>query len=125
LILFGFGVGILSGLLGIGGAFILNPVLIYLAGVPTSIAIGTSLFQTIFVSGYGALTHLLKGNIDFRLVTCILTGSIIGTQIGAKIHKNIRGCQVRYCFAILIFFAAGIVLIKFLFRIGYLGEQLG
>jgi len=119
LVVLGFGVGILSGLLGIGGAFILNPVLIYLVGVPTSVAIGTSLFQTIFVSAYGALTHLLKGNIDFRIVACILTGSIIGSQLGARIHNNLRGAHIRYYFSLLIFFVAGIILIKFLFTIGY------
>ena len=120
LICLGFVAGILSGLLGIGGAFIMNPALIYLIGVPTSVAIGTSLFQTIFVSGYGGLTHLLKGNIDFRLVVCILTGSIIGSQLGARIHKNIRGAHIRYYLSLLIFFAAGLILIKFLFNIGYL-----
>jgi len=120
LIVLGFGVGILSGLLGIGGAFILNPALIYLIGVSTSVAIGTSLFQTIFVSGYGALTHFFKGNVDFALVACILTGSIIGSQLGARIHNNIRGAHVRYYFSLLIFFAAGLILIKFLFSTGYL-----
>ena len=120
LIVLGFGVGIFSGLLGIGGAFILNPILIYLIGVPTSVAIGTSLFQTIFVSGYGALTHFFKGNVDFVLVACILTGSIIGSQLGARIHNNIRGAHVRYYFSLLIFFTAGIILIKLLFEIGYL-----
>jgi len=119
LICLGFVVGILSGLLGIGGAFIMNPALIYLIGVPTSVAIGTSLFQTIFVSGYGGLTHFFKGNVDFALVACILTGSLIGSQLGAKIHNNIRGAHVRYYFSLLIFFAAGIILIKFLFSLGY------
>jgi len=120
LIVLGFGVGILSGLLGIGGAFILNPALIYLIGVSTSVAIGTSLFQTIFVSGYGALTHFFKGNVDFALVACILTGSIIGSQLGARIHSNIRGAYVRYYFSLLIFFTAVLILIKFLFSTGYL-----
>jgi len=120
LVVLGFGVGILSGLLGIGGAFIMNPALIYLAGVPTSIAIGTSLFQTIFVSGYGALIHFFKGNVDFALVACILVGSLIGSQLGAKIHNKLRGAYIRYYFSLLIFFAAGIILIKFLFGIGYL-----
>ena len=120
LIALGFGVGILSGLLGIGGAFIMNPALIYLFGVPTSIAIGTSLFQTIFVSGYGAITHFFKGNVNFALVACILVGSLVGSQLGAKIHNRLRGAHVRYYFSLLIFFAAGIILIKFLFTIGCL-----
>jgi len=85
LIFLGFGVGILSGLLGVGGGFIISPALIYLIGIPTSLAIGTGLFQIIFTSAYGAITHLLKGNIDFKLVVCILTGSIIGSQLGCEI----------------------------------------
>jgi len=120
LIFIGFGVGILSGLLGVGGGFIISPALIYLIGIPTSLAIGTGLFQIIFVSGYGALTHFFKGNVDFALVACILVGSLIGSQLGAKIHNKLRGAYIRYYFSLLIFFAAGIILIKFLFGIGYL-----
>jgi len=120
LIAVGFGVGIFSGLLGIGGAFIMNPVLIYLIGVPTSVAIGTSLFQTIFVSGYGGLTHFFKGNIDFALVDCILVGSLVGSQLGVKIHNRLRGAYIRYYFSLVIFIATGIVLFKFLFSVGYL-----
>ena len=119
LVVLGFGVGILSGLLGIGGAFILNPALIYLMGVSTSVAIGTSIFQTIFVSGYGALTHFFKGNVDFALVACILVGSLVGSQLGAKIHNKLRGADVRYYFSLVIFIATGIVLFKFLFSLGY------
>ena len=120
LICLGFVAGILSGLLGIGGAFIMSPALIYLIGVPTSVAIGTSLFQTIFISGYGALTHFFKGNVDFALVTCILIGSLIGSQLGAKIHNKLRGADIRYYFSLVVFIAAGIILISFLFNIGYL-----
>ncbi len=120
LVVLGFGVGIVSGLLGIGGAFILNPALIYLIGIPTSVAIGTSLFQTIFVSGYGALTHLFKGNVNFALVACVLVGSLVGSQLGAKIHNRLRGAYIRYYFSLVIFIAIGIVLFKFFFSIGYL-----
>jgi len=120
LIFIGFGVGILSGLLGVGGGFIISPALIYVIGVPTSVAIGTGLFQIIFTSAYGAITHLLKGNIDFKLVAYILTGSIIGSQLGARIHNNMRGAYVRYYFSLLVIFSAGIILIKFLFSISYL-----
>ena len=119
LIVLGSGAGMLSGLLGIGGAFILNPALIYLIGVPTSIAIGTSLFQTIFVSGYGGLTHFFKGNVDFVLVTFVLVGSLVGSQLGAKIHNRLRGAYIRYYFSLVIFIAIGIVLFKFLFSLGF------
>jgi len=116
----GFIIGMLSGFLGIGGAFIMNPALIYLIGVPTSVAIGTSLFQTIFISGYGALTHFFKGNVNFALVVNILLGSLIGSQVGAKIHNKLRGAYIRYYFSLVIFIAIGIVLFKFLCRVGYL-----
>jgi len=119
LICLGFVVGILSGLLGIGGAFIMGPALIYLIGVPTSVAIGTSLFQTIFISGYGALTHFFKGNVNFPMVACILVGSLIGSQLGAKIHNKLRGADIRYYFSFVIFTAIGIVLFKFLFSLEY------
>jgi hypothetical protein len=112
LVLLGLGIAILSGLLGMGGAFITNPVLIYLIGVPTSIAVGTCLFQTIFISSYGALTHFFKGNIDFNLVGCILLGSLIGSQIGARIHHRLSGANIRYYFSLVIFIALGIILIK-------------
>ena len=120
LICLGFVVGMLSGFLGIGGAFIMNPALIYLIGIPTSVAIGTSLFQTIFISGYGALTHFFKGNVDYTLVVNILLGSLIGSQLGAKIHNKLRGAYIRYYFSLVIFIATGIVLFKFLFNIGFL-----
>lgn len=119
LIVLGLGVGILSGLLGIGGAFIMNPALIYLFGVLTSVAIGTSLFQTIFIAGYGGLTHFFKGNVDFVLVTFVLVGSLVGSQLGVKIHNRLRGAYIRFYFSLVIFIAIGIVLFKFLFSLGF------
>jgi hypothetical protein len=86
----------------------MSPALIYLIGIPTSLAIGTGLFQIIFTSAYGAITHLLKGNIDFKLVGYILTGSLIGSQLGVRIHNNIRGAHVRYYFSLLFFLRQGL-----------------
>ena len=97
----------------------MTPCLIYLVGVPTSVAIGTDLFQIIFTSGYGALTHFFKGNVDFTLVACILAGSLIGSQLGAMVNKKIRGAHIRYYFSWIIFIAIGIIVIKFLYNLGY------
>ncbi len=110
--------GLLSGMLGVGGAFFSMPMMIYLIGLPTTAAIGTSLFTIIFSSAFGSFTHAIKGNVNFFLVGFLLIGSIIGAQLGAVATKKIRAVQIRYYFSILIFLAAIIVLIKLLVKIG-------
>jgi len=119
IIVIGFFIGILSGLLGVGGGFIITPAFIYLFGVPTTVAVGTGLFQIIFTSGYGAFTHFFKGNVDFTLVAGILAGSLIGSQLGAMLNKKLRGACVRYYFSWVVFIAIGIIILKFLYNLGY------
>ncbi len=121
LIVLGFMVGTASGLLGVGGGFIITPSLIYLFGIPTSIAIGTGLFQIIFTSGYGAFTHFLKGNVDFLLAASILAGSLAGSQVGAILCKKIKSRSTRYYFSFVVFAAIAVIILKFLYNLGYLG----
>lgn len=116
LIALGFVIGMLSGLLGVGGGFILTPCLIYFFGIPTRIAIGTGLFQIIFTSGYGALTHFFKGNVSFFLAGCILAGSLGGSQLGAMLNKRIRAASTRYYFSFVVFIAVGVIILNFLYR---------
>lgn len=121
LIVLGFIVGTASGLLGVGGGFIMTPSLIYLFGIPTSIAIGTGLFQIIFTSGYGAFTHFLKGNVDFFLAASILAGSLAGSQVGAILCRKIKSYSTRYYFSFVVFIAMAVIILKFLYNLGYLG----
>ncbi len=121
LILLGFVVGTASGLLGVGGGFIITPSLIYLFGIPTSIAIGTGLFQIIFTSGYGSFTHFLKGNVDFLLAASILAGSLAGSQVGAILCRKIKSCSTRYYFSFVVFAAIVVIVLKLLYNLGYLG----
>ena len=120
MVILGFVVGMLSGFLGVGGGFIITPSLIYLIGISTNIAVGTSLFQIVFASGYGTLTHFFKGNVNFTLVICVLCGSLIGAQLGAKLNKSLRGAYVRYYFSWVIFVAIGMILVKLLVNLGYI-----
>lgn len=115
----GFCLGILSGLLGVGGGFIFLPILIYILGISTSIAVGTSLFQIIFISSYGSVSHLAKGNIDFYLVAPILAGSLIGSQMGAVVNNKMKGSSIRYYFSWVVFSAAVIILIRLFSSLGY------
>lgn len=118
LLAIGLATGFLSGFLGVGGAFVLMPALIYVIGVPTSVAIGTGLFQTIFVAAFGCFSHALKQNVDPILVSLLLAGSILGAQIGAPLTKKVRGAEIRYWFSLVLYAAGLAVLIKLAAQLG-------
>jgi uncharacterized membrane protein YfcA len=113
----GFGMGILSGLLGIGGGFVMTPAMIYIIGVPTHVAVGSGLFQIIFVSAYGTGSHFFKGNVDFLIVGCTLVGSLLASPIGAGLNKKIRGANIRFFFSWIVFVSIALLIVKFLFVI--------
>ncbi|OGS18047.1 MAG: hypothetical protein A3J83_06800 [Elusimicrobia bacterium RIFOXYA2_FULL_40_6] len=98
----GFLIGILQGMLGVGGGFMLIPVLVNFFGLPARLVIGTCLFVIFPSSGYGAITHFFKGNINFILVALILSGSIIGTLIGSSFTAKLKGKKIRLYFIFLI-----------------------
>ena len=76
--------------MGIGGAFILVPAMIYIIGMPTKLIPGTSLFVTIFVSAIVTVLHAFNyGTIDLVLITILIMGSIIGVQVGQKLEKKL------------------------------------
>ncbi len=98
--------GFLSGFMGVGGGFIIIPVLVYLIGLPTTIAVGTSLVTVLFAAGYGAFTYALKGRVELLAALIMLIGSSTGAQIGATAVKYIKGYGIRLLFAIMIVLAS-------------------
>ncbi len=116
---FGLAQGFVAGLLGVGGGIVLVPVLIYLLGIPTVVAIGTSLFATVFASGIATLSHARKGNCDIVLAVCLLVGSTVGAQIGAFVVRKLRGVQIRRAFAFLACAVAAVVVLKVLVKLGF------
>lgn len=106
--------GILAGFLGVGGGFIRMPMLVYFVGVPTHVAVGTDLFEIIFSSGYGTLTHALKGNVDILIALVMNTGAAIGAQIGAVSTRHFAGPRIRLFFSALPLIGAILVLIRLL-----------
>ena len=91
----GFGVGILTGLMGVGGGFINFPLLIYVLGVPTHVAIGTSAVQVLLASGYGALRHAGQRHVELPLVLLLTAGSVLGVQVGVRMAKRFKGVRIR------------------------------
>ncbi len=85
----GLAVGILSGMFGIGGGFILTPMLIVI-GVPPAIAVGTGACQVTASSVTGALGHWRRGNVDVRLGIVLVIGGIAGVTVGIKLQQFLR-----------------------------------
>ena len=102
-IIIGLLVGFIAAIMGIGGAFILVPAMIYVIKMPTKLVPGTSLFVTIFVSVIVTFLHSFNyGSIDLMLVFMLVIGSIIGVQIGQKIGEKIDSSGLRALLAILL-----------------------
>ncbi|MBN1120219.1 MAG: sulfite exporter TauE/SafE family protein [Anaerolineae bacterium] len=108
----GFLTGVLSGLLGVGGGFVRMPVLVYIVGVPTHIAIGTDLFEIMISAGFGMLTHALKGNVDIMIALVMHTGAALGAQFGASLTRYVEGPRIRLMFSILPLIGALIMLYR-------------
>jgi uncharacterized membrane protein YfcA len=106
--------GVLAGFLGVGGGFIRMPMLVYLIGVPTHVAVGTDLFEIIFSAGFGTLTHALKGNVDIIIALVMGTGAAVGAQIGAVSTRFFAGPRIRLLFSVLPLIGAIMVLIRLL-----------
>lgn len=83
--------GVLSSYLGIGGGWLLVPILIYIFKYPTHIATATSIFSLFIYSSYGVISQLIYNNIDFEIVLWGSIGIIIGSQIGVKVSRHLPG----------------------------------
>tara|TARA_B100000131_G_scaffold311341_1_gene344085 strand:+ start:579 stop:1661 length:1083 start_codon:yes stop_codon:yes gene_type:complete len=102
-IIIGLIVGFIAAIMGIGGAFLLVPAMIYIIGMPTKLVPGTSLFVTIFVSAIVTVLHALNyGSIDLILVTVLILGSILGVQVGQKLGEKIDSSEFKTILAILL-----------------------
>ena len=96
-------VGFIAAIMGIGGAFILVPAMIYIIGMPTKLIPGTSLFVTIFISAIVTILHAFNyGSIDLILVFILICGSIIGVQTGQKIRESIDSTELKTLLAVLL-----------------------
>jgi uncharacterized protein len=102
-IIIGLMVGFIAAIMGIGGAFILVPAMIYIIKMPTKLVPGTSLFVTIFVSVIVTFLHSFNyGSIDLMLVVMLVVGSIVGVQIGQKLGEKIDSSGLKALLAVLL-----------------------
>ena len=110
-IIIGLIVGYIAAIMGIGGAFILVPAMIYILGMPTQVVIGTSLLQIVFVTFVSTIMHsYINQTVDVVLSSLLLIGAVIGAQIGTRVMVKLKGEQIRFLLAIIIIIVATVLL---------------
>ncbi len=96
-------VGVIVGIMGVGGGFIMVPAMIYLLGMPTSVVIGTSLFQIIFITANVTFLQAVNNQtVDVVLAVLLMVGGAVGAQFGTRVGARLRGEQLRGLLALLV-----------------------
>jgi hypothetical protein len=96
-------IGFIGAVMGIGGGFILIPIMIYLLRVPTSTVIGTSMVLTLVTMVFATLLHAVTNHlVDAVLALILMIGGVTGAQFGARAGQKIRGEHLRLLLGLLI-----------------------
>ncbi|TPG41050.1 sulfite exporter TauE/SafE family protein [Sphingomonas koreensis] len=106
-LLLGVFTGILTTLLGVGGGFILIPAMLYLLGMSTQVVVGTSLFQTLFVTAIATMVHATgTKSVDIVLAALLLLGSVAGAQVGVRLATRVKPEYLRLLLAVMVLLVA-------------------
>lgn len=107
-------VGVLSAIMGVGGGFIMVPVMVYLLRMPMHVVVGTSLFQIcITCMNVTVQQAMYNHTVDLLLAMTLLVGSVIGAQIGTRLGRRLRGEQLKVLMAVLIL----VTMVKMLYSV--------
>ena len=104
--------GFFAGFLGVGGGFIRMPALMYIIGCPTTVAVGTDLFEVMITGAYGAFTYAAKARVEIVAAIVMLSGAAIGAQFGTLATKYVKGLTIRLYFAITMLLSGVSVIFK-------------
>jgi len=99
-IILGLFVGILAAIMGVGGGFIMVPVMVYLLRMPMHVVVGTSLFQILFTCiNVTVLQAMTNRTVDMELAIILLLGSTLGAQFGARLSRKLKADQLKILLA--------------------------
>lgn len=102
LVFIGLWVGVLSGLMGVGGGFLIVPALLWFSPLSMLAATATSMAVIALVSGTGFLIYMTSAQPDFKLLSGLAIGGIVGVLLGNRLAKHLGGPVLQRIFAIML-----------------------
>jgi uncharacterized membrane protein YfcA len=107
-------VGILAAIMGVGGGFLMVPVMVYMLRMPMHVVVGTSLFQILFTCiEVTFLQAYTNHSVDFLLAVLLLVGSTFGAQVGTVLGRKLKGEQLKVLLAVIVL----VVTVKIVFEL--------
>jgi hypothetical protein len=107
-------VGVLAAIMGVGGGFLMVPVMVYMLRMPMHVVVGTSLFQILFTCiEVTFLQAYTNHSVDFLLAVLLLVGSTFGAQVGTVLGKKLKGEQLKILLAVIVL----VVTVKIIFEL--------
>ena len=114
-------VGILAAIMGVGGGFIMVPVMVYMLRMPMHVVVGTSLFQILFTCiNVTVMQSITNHNVDLVLAVILLVGSTLGAQIGAKLSRRLHADQLKILLASIVLLVMVQILVSLILTPGQL-----
>ena len=109
-------VGVLSGMFGVGGGFLMTPLLFFI-GIPPAVAVATEANQIVASSFSGVLAHLKRRTVDLRMGTVLLVGGLAGAALGVQIFNTLKGMGqvdllVKLCYVVFLGIIGGLMFIE-------------
>ena len=106
-------VGVLSGMFGVGGGFLMTPLLFFI-GIPPAVAVATEANQIVASSFSGVLAHLRRKTVDFKMGTVLMLGGLLGAAIGVVLFNYLKSLGqvdllVKLCFVVFLGIIGGLM----------------
>ncbi|MDC0490208.1 sulfite exporter TauE/SafE family protein [Paracoccaceae bacterium] len=106
-------VGVLSGMFGVGGGFLMTPLLFFI-GIPPAVAVATEANQIVASSFSGVLAHLRRKTVDFRMGTVLMLGGLLGATIGVVLFNHLKSLGqvdllVKLCYVVFLGIIGGLM----------------
>ena len=127
IILLGFGVGLLSGMFGIGGGFLTTPLLIFY-GIPPTVAVASATTQITGASVSGAMVHMRRGGVDLKMAGVMIVGGLFGSFVGAAVFRMLQASGqidvvISFLYVVILAGIGGLMLKESLTALGVLGSK--